>query len=197
MFYVGKSVANLTLEEYLLNYGRPYRNKSLNKFDSVSTSRVVNEDPSESYVSVDEEFVNETVDPLCISVDRKRHISCEKPQSKKTSSCERKGYIKLSVLSAMKKTPGHTIRKQRSTSKVIDDLERKVSSPLLNHAMSAFFNTTKYPPPTGPKSIRMSSNASMLYPIREEDGFKMSVHEDILDEVDSSPRSSISSKLNF
>lgn len=94
----------------------------------------------------------------------------------------------------MKKTPGQTIRKQRSTSRVIDDLERKVSSPLLNHAMSAFFNTSKFPPATGPKSIRMSSNASMLYPIREEDGFKMSVHEDILDEVDSSPRSSISSK---
>jgi hypothetical protein len=75
MCYIEKSVANLTLEEYLLNYGRPYRNNSLNKFESVSTSRIVNEDPSESYVSVDEEFVNETVNPLSISVDRKRHIS--------------------------------------------------------------------------------------------------------------------------
>mmetsp|Transcript_24071 Transcript_24071/g.26736 ORF Transcript_24071/g.26736 Transcript_24071/m.26736 type:complete len:141 (-) Transcript_24071:16-438(-) len=79
----------------------------------------------------------------------------------------------------------------------MDDIDRKISSPLLQHAMSAFFNTTKIlpPPPTGPKSIRMSSNASMLYPIREEAGGKVSIYEDdILDEVDSSPRSSISTE---
>ena len=69
----------------------------------------------------------------------------------------------------MKKTPSSGFRKQKSTSQVIDDLERKVSSPLLQNAMSAFFNTTKHQQ-TGPKSIRMSSNASVLYPIREEGG---------------------------
>lgn len=78
---------------------------------------------------------------------------------------------------------------------MIDDFERKISSPLLQHAMSAFFNTSKMPPPTGPRSIRMSSNASVLFPIREEGGGigKMSINDDILDEVDSSPWSSLSS----
>ena len=74
-------------------------------------------------------------------------------------------------------------------------LSEKISSPLLQHAMSAFFNTSKMPPPTGPRSIRMSSNASVLFPIREEGGGigKMSINDDILDEVDSSPWSSLSS----
>lgn len=186
---IDKNVNNLTLEEYLLNYGRPYRNSSMNKIEAVTTWRVVNEDPSESYVSVDDEFLNEIVDPLTISVDQKRNISCGAHHPKQASSLERKsGNIKLSVLSAIKKHPGHGIRKQRSTSKVIDDFERKISSPLLQHAMSAFFNTSKIPPPTGPKSIRMSSNASVLFPIREEGGIgKMSINEDILNEVDSSP----------
>mmetsp|Transcript_15613 Transcript_15613/g.13658 ORF Transcript_15613/g.13658 Transcript_15613/m.13658 type:complete len:108 (+) Transcript_15613:622-945(+) len=67
-----KKVSNLTLEEYLLNYGRPYRNNSIRKVESVTTWRVVNEDPSESYISVDEEFEKETVDPLCKSIDPNR-----------------------------------------------------------------------------------------------------------------------------
>lgn len=185
-------MADLTLEEYLLNYGRPYRNNSMKKVQSVSTSRVVNEDPSESYISADDEFINETLNPVNNS-DHKRHYSCDKYDTKKNNSCERKSNnIKLSVLTAMKKGPGQ-FRKQKSTSRVIDEIERKISSPLLQHAMSAFFNTTKAPQ-TGPKSIRMSSNASMLYPIREEGNGKVSVQEDILDEVDSSPRSSLSSK---
>ena len=192
--FIEKTVSNLTLEEYMLNYGRPYRN-NMKGIESVTTWRVVNEEPSESYVSVDDEFLNETVDPLTVSVDHKRNVSYEAHKTHQTSSWERKvGNIKLLVLSAIKKTPGQSLRKQKSTSEVIDDFERKVSSPLLQHAMSAFFNTSKMPPPTGPKSIRMSSNASVLFPIREEGGIgKMSMNNDILDEVDSSPWSSISS----
>lgn len=184
----------------MLNYGRPYRNNSMKKIEPITTWRVVNENPSESFITVDEEFENETVDPLSKSVDTKRYASTSKNRiGKQTSSCKRQeSTIKLSILSAIKKNNLNLGKKQRSTSRVLDDLERKISSPLLSHAMSAFFNTTKAPPPTGPKSIRMSSNASVLYPIREEGG-KMSIDEDILDEVDSSPRSSISSKfyLNF
>ena len=63
--------------------------------------------------------------------------------------------------------------------------------------MSAFFNNSAKPaPPTGPKSIRMSSNASALYPIREEIGGKLSIEDDVLDEdeMDSSRRSTVSSK---
>ena len=182
----------------MLNYGRPYRN-SLKGIESVTTWRVVNEEPSESYVSVDDEFLNETVDPLTVSIDHQRNVSCEAHKSQQASSCERKtANIKLLVLSAVKKTTGQSIRKQKSTSEVIDDFERKISSPLLQHAMSAFFNTSKIPPPTGPKSIRMSSNASVLFPIREEGGIgKMSINDDILDEVDSSPWSSLSSIIWF
>ena len=57
--------------------------------------------------------------------------------------------------------------------------------------MSAIFNSSKAPPQTGPKSIRMSSNASVLFPIREEDGVKANYDEII----SSSPKSSLSSKL--
>ena len=162
----------------------------MNKIEPVTTWRVVNEDPSESYVSVDDEFLNEIVDPITASKDQNRNISCDVHTAKQANSLERmNGNIKLSVLSAFKKSHGHGIRKQRSTTKVIDDFDRKISSPLLQHAMSAFFNTSKIPPPTGPKSIRMSSNASVLFPIREEGGGigKMSINDDILDEVDSSP----------
>ena len=61
--------------------------------------------------------------------------------------------------------------------------------------MSGFFNSTsKVPPPTGPKSIRMSSNASVLFPIREEDGVKKRIEQDVLDEIESSIQSSIASK---
>lgn len=168
----------------------------MKKIEPVDTWRVVNEDPSESYISADDEFMNETVDPLSKSVDPKRNVSCDNAKGKKTSSCERISNIKFSVLSALKRTPRQNMRKLKSTSRVLDDLDRKISSPLLQHAMSAFFNTSGkiQQPQTGPKSIRMSSNASVLYPIREEGGAKMSVDEDILGEVDSSPRSSISSK---
>jgi len=95
-------------------------------------------------------------------------ICPEKPD--KNRSLERKSVIKLSILSAMKKTHSSSLRKQKSTSQVVDDLDRQASSPLFKNSMSAFFNTTKNPQPTGPKSIRMSSNASMLYPILEEGG---------------------------
>ena len=105
---------------------------------------------------------------------------------------ERKNNIKLSILTALKKNDKF-IKKQRSTSRIVDDIERKIGSPLLQHTMSAFFNTTsKIQNATGPKSIRMSSNASVLYPIREEGGGKISISENILDEIDSSARSSIS-----
>jgi len=169
----------------------------MKKIESATTWRVVNEDPSESYITLDEEFDKETIDPVSKSVDPVRNRSCENAKStKQASSVERQSNIKLSVLSAMKKAKSNIYKKQRSTSRILDDIERKISSPLLQHAMSAFFNTTKIPPPpTGPKSIRMSSNASVLYPIREEGGGKMSIDDDILDEADSSPRSSISGNL--
>lgn len=160
----------------------------MHKIEPVTTWRVVNEDPSESYISVDDEFMNETINPTSTSMDQKL-LQNPALHPKKNNSVERKNNIKLSVLTAIKKTKGH-MRKQNSTSRVLDDIERTASSPLLQHAMSAFFNTTKAPP-TGPKSIRMSSNASVLYPIREE-GCKMSIQEDVLSEVESSPRSSIS-----
>jgi len=88
--YIDKNVNNLTLEEYLLNYGRPYRNSSMNKIEAVTTWRVVNEDPSESYVSVDDEFLNEIVDPLTVSGDQKRNISWDAHNPKQASSLERK-----------------------------------------------------------------------------------------------------------
>jgi len=188
-----KEISNLTLEEYMLNYGRPYRNSSVKKVESVTTWRVVNEDPSESYITVDEEFEKETQNPVSKSADPEREMPSEDNISPSKKSEEKKSQIKLSILSVLKKKPTHIYKKQRSTSKILDDIERKVSSPLLQNAMSAFFNTSKAPAPAGPKSIRMSSNASILYPIREEKGAKMSIHEDILDEVSSSsPRSSIS-----
>jgi hypothetical protein len=58
----------------LLNYGRPYRNKSMKKIEPVTTWRVVNEDPSESYITIDDEFEKETLDPL-VSMKGKRHLS--------------------------------------------------------------------------------------------------------------------------
>jgi hypothetical protein len=191
-YHIVKQVSNLTLEEYMLNYGQPYRNKSMKKIESNKTWRVVNEDPSESFITVDEEFENETVDPLYKSFDSKRLGSNSNERAgKQTSSCKREGStIKLSILSVMKKNALKMGKKIRSTSRVLDDMDRKVCSPLLSHAMSAFFNSTKAPLPTGPKSIRMSSNASALYPIREEGG-KISIDEDVLDEVDSSPTSSV------
>ena len=110
---------------------------------------------------------------------------------------ERKSNIKLSILTALKKN-GKFYKKQRSTSRIVDDIERKIRSPLLQQTMSAFFNTTtKIPTATGPKSIRMSSNASALYPIREEGGGKMSISDNMLDQVDSSARSSISGKFSI
>ncbi|CAI2384292.1 unnamed protein product [Moneuplotes crassus] len=182
-----KDISNLTLEEYMLNYGRPYRNNSMKKIESVTTWRVVNEDPSESYITVDEEFEKETQNPISRSVDPIRQRSCENKVSPHVAnSAERKSQIKLSILSALKKKTTHVYKKQRSTSRVLDDLERKISSPLLSNVMNAFFSTTKIQAPTGPQSIRMSSNASILYPIREENGAKMSIDEDILDEVASS-----------
>ena len=88
----------------------------MKRVDSLTTNRVVNEDPSESCVTVDEEFENETVHPINNSTDAKRHSSCEKVQScKQVHSCERKSNIKLSILTAIKKQPKMT-KKQRSTS---------------------------------------------------------------------------------
>lgn len=40
----------------------------------------------------------------------------------------------------------------------------------------------------------MSSNASVLFPIREEDGVKKRIEQDVLDEIESSIQSSIASK---
>lgn len=132
-------MSNLTLEEYMLNYGRPYRNDSLKKLESVTTWRVVNEDPSESYIGRDEEFDQETVDPLSKYINPIRNLSWEKAKSFKIgTSVERKSNIKLSVLSALKRN-GKLYRKQKSTSGIVNDFERKISSPLIQNKMSAFF----------------------------------------------------------
>lgn len=110
--------------------------------DSAQSWRVVNEDPTESYVGLDDEFLQETTN---VKLDNIRNLSVDRINhntDSKSNSLERKSNIKLSVLSAIKKTSG-SIRKQRSTNQVINDIERKVSSPMLQHAVSAFFNADK------------------------------------------------------
>lgn len=96
----------------------------MQRTDTAQSRRVVNEDPTESYVSIDDEFWKETVDPLVVLPQQqtRNNQSCELPTKsskyqQKQSSEERKSNIKLSILTAIKKKQGST--------KIINDIERK------------------------------------------------------------------------
>ena len=98
----------------MLNYGRPYRNKSFTKVDVA-----------QAYVSVDDDFLRETVDPLISkSKSKAQNASCDKAKSSRDKSLERNSGIKFSILSAMKRTP-RDLKKQSSSSTILDDIESK------------------------------------------------------------------------
>ena len=131
-------IDDLTLEEYMLNHKRQYRQNREASIGSVKdhSERLVKEieNPADSYVTLDQEFINEITNP-------KQKISSK--ASSRTIPVEHPNSIKFSILSMAGKKKDKAGR--NSTSSKLINQEPRIGSPTMTRTMSAFFNSPGHP----------------------------------------------------